>query len=126
MRAIVLSVAAFLGLGGSGYAQSQSLGPKQGSGLNQPQTLRGVYAPPSMSALGQSGKSSLTPSGSELGAVGSGPRVTLPDDPAQGQTLPSEVSPRPIPDRPGYGAAVINGHRVIVELSSNRIFQVLD
>jgi len=129
MRAIVLSVAALLGLGSSGYGQglgqNQGLRQNPGSGLGQPQTLKGVYAPPGMSALGQSGKS-LTPYGSELGAVGNGPRVTLPNDPAQGQTLPSDVNPRPITDRPGYGSAVINGHRVIVDLNNNRIFQVLD
>jgi hypothetical protein len=31
-----------------------------------------------------------------------------------------------MPDRPGYGKAVVNGHRVIVDLNSNRIYQVLD
>jgi len=127
MRAIVLSVAVLLSLGSLGYGQNQGLGQRLGSGLNQPQTLKGVYAPPSMSALGQSGKSSLTPSGPDFGAVGNGPRVLVPGgDPVRGQMLPSDVNPRPISDRPGYGTAVVNGRRVIVDLNSNRVFQVLD
>jgi Protein of unknown function (DUF1236) len=114
MRAFVLSVALFIGLGSLSYGQ------------NQPQTLKGVYAPPGMSALGQSSKSS-TLSGSDLGAVGNGPRVLVPGgDPVRGQVLPNDVTPRPIPDRPGYGAATVNGRRVIVDLNTNRVYQVLN
>jgi Protein of unknown function (DUF1236) len=125
MRAIVLSVAVFFGLGSLSYGQ------------NQPQTLKGVYGPPGSSALGPSGssgssalgasgKSSLTLSPPNLDAVGSGPRVLLPGKPVQGETLPEDVTPTPIPGRPGYGAVVVNGRRVIVDLNTNRIFQVLD
>jgi hypothetical protein len=31
-----------------------------------------------------------------------------------------------MPDRPGYGTAIVNGHRSIVDLSNNRIIQVMD
>jgi hypothetical protein len=123
MRAIVLSVVGLLGLGSSGYAQ------------NQPQTLKGVYGPPGSSALGSSGlgasgKSSSTLSAPDLGPVGGpigggGPRVIVPGTPVQGQTLPDDVTPAPLTDRPGYGAVVVNGRRAIVDLRNNRIFQLL-
>lgn len=127
MRAIILSVVVLSGLGCAGYAQ------------NQPQTLKGVYAPPGMqglgsglgssglgSGLGSSGKSSSTLSAPDLGALGAGPRVIVPGKPGRGDTLPQDVTPTPIPDRPGYGAVTVNGRRVIVNLNTNRIVQTLD
>ena len=112
MRAIVLSIAVLCGLGSSGYAQNQ---------------LKGVYGPPGSSALGASGKSSGGLS-SSLGnvPVGGAPRITVPGDPVQGQTLPNDVTPPPIQDRPGYGWVVINGRRAIVDLNTNRIYQISD
>jgi hypothetical protein len=110
MRALVLSCGALLAMGSFGDAQDQ--------------TLRGVYGPPGLTPPAASRKSTLsTP---DYGAVGAGPRVTISGEPTQGQTLPSDVSPAPIPDRPGYGTAVVNGRRVIIDLKSNRIFQILD
>lgn len=102
-----------------------------GNAQNQSQTLKGVYAPPGMSGLGSSGlgssgKSSSTLSAPDLGAVGVGPRVIVPGSPGRGDTLPQDVSATPIPDRPGYGAVTVNGRRVIVNLNTNRIAQVLD
>jgi hypothetical protein len=114
MRVSVISTAVFFALGSLGYGQIQ------------PQQLKGVYGPPGASALGQSGKPSSS-LGSDTGAVGNGPRVLVPGgDPVQGQLLPNDVTPRPIADRPGYGAVTVNGHRVIVDLNTNRVFQVLD
>jgi hypothetical protein len=112
MRAIVLSIFVLCGLGSSGYAQNQ---------------LKGVYGPPGSSALGASGKSSGGLS-SSLGnvPVGGAPRITVPGDPVQGQTLPNDVTPTPIQDRPGYGWVVINGRRAIVDLNTNRIYQISD
>jgi hypothetical protein len=112
MRAIVLSIAVLWGLGSSGYAQNQ---------------LKGVYGPPGSSALGASGKSSGGLS-SSLGnvPVGGAPRITVPGDPVQGQMLPNDVTPTPMPDRPGYGRVVINGRRAIVDLNTNRIYQISD
>jgi hypothetical protein len=130
MRAIALSVVVFVALGSSGYAQN----------------LKGVYGPPGSpglgssglggglggSGLGGSGKSSSTLSAPDLGPVGgavgglSGPRVTVPGTPVQGQTLPDDVTATPLPDRPGYGAVVVNGRRAIVDLRNNRIFQISD
>ena len=139
MRAIILSIVVLSGLGCAGHAQ------------NQPQTLKGVYAPPGMwgqgsssspgssglgssglgasglgAGLGSSGKSSPTLSAPDLGAVGVGPRFIVPGKPGRGDTLPQDVAATPIPDRPGYGAVVVNGRRVIVNLNTNRIVQFSD
>ena len=110
MRPLVLSFVTLLGMGSLGYAQDQ--------------TLRGVYGPPGLPSAKSSGKSTLsTP---DYGAVGAGPRVTIVGDPTQGQALPNGVNPTPIPDRPGYGRAIVNGKRAIIDLNNNRIVQVLD
>jgi Protein of unknown function (DUF1236) len=114
MRAIVLSVAVLFGLGSLGYAQ------------NQPGTLKGVYGPPGSSALGPPRSSSSNLSPPINAPIGGGPRVTVQGDPVRGQVLPNDVSPTPIPDRPGYGLVVVNGRRAIVDLNTNRIFQLLD
>ena len=53
-------------------------------------------------------------------------RSTIVGRAAEGQTLPSNVTPAPISDRPGYGTAIVNGHRSIIDLSNNRIIQVMD
>ena len=113
-----------------------SLGLASGHAQNQPQTLKGVYAPPGMSGLGSSGqgssglgssgKSSSTLSAPDLGAVGVGQRFIVPGKPSRGDTLPQDVTATPIPDRPGYGAVTVNGRRVIVNLNTNRIVQTLD
>ncbi len=107
----------------------------QGYGQNQSQTLKGVYAPPGMSGLGSSGLGSSGAGSSgkssglsapDLGAVGVGQRFIVPGKPGRGDTLPQDVSATPIPDRPGYGAVTVNGRRLIVNLNTNRIVQVLD
>ena len=111
MRPLVLSCVALLGMGSFGYAQNP--------------TLRGVYGPPGLTPPAKSvGKSIL--SAPNYDAVGTGPRVTIPGEVTQGQTLPGDVRPAPMPGRPGYGTATVNGRRVIVDLNSNRVFQILD
>ncbi len=111
MRALILSCVVLCGAGFLAHAQDQ--------------TLRGVFAPPGAAApASKSGTSTL--SAPDFGAIGSGPRVTIFGAATQGQTLPSNVSPAPIPDRPGYGKAIVNGHRVIVDLTNNRIIRVVD
>jgi hypothetical protein len=111
MRAPVLfCVIASLTMGSSGFAQDQ---------------LRGVYPPPgSAPPAAKSGKPAA--SALDSGAIGNGPRVTIVGKAAEGQTLPSNVTPAPISDRPGYGTAIVNGHRSIIDLSNNRIVQVTD
>jgi hypothetical protein len=110
MRALLLFCVALMATESFGYAQDQ--------------TLRGVYAPPGWAPPpSKSGKASAAPVG---GAIGNGPRVTISGSATRGQTLPSDVSPAPIADRPGYGTAIVNGHRTIVDLNNNRIVQVMD
>jgi hypothetical protein len=111
MRTLVLFCVALLAIGSSGYAQDQ---------------LRGVFAPPGLAppAARKSGKSSF--SDLDSGAIGNGPRVTIGGRATEGQTLPSGVTPAPMSDRPGYGTAIVNGHRSIIDLSNNRIVQVMD
>jgi hypothetical protein len=109
MRSLVLSFVALLGFGSLGYAQDQ--------------TLRGVYGPPGLTPATPSGKSTFAP---DLGAIGTGPRVTISGEAIRGQMLPSNVSPSPMSDRPGYGRAIVNGRRAIIDLNTNRIVQVLD
>jgi Protein of unknown function (DUF1236) len=111
MRPLILSCVALLGLGSLGYAQDQ--------------TLRGVYGPPGMTPSAPSSGAS-TFAAPELGAIGTGPRVTISGEAIRGQRLPSDVSPAPIGDRPGYGRAIVNGRRAIIDLNTNRIVQVLD
>ena len=110
MRALVLFCVALLAMGSSAYAQDQ---------------LKGVYGPPgSTPPAGKSGKPAS--SALDTGAIGNGPRVTIVGRAAEGQTLPSNVTPAPISDRPGYGTAIVNGHRSIIDLTNNRIIQVMD
>jgi hypothetical protein len=110
MRALVLFCVAVLATGSSGYAQDQ---------------LKGVYNPPGWAPpAAKSGKPAS--SALDTGAIGNGPRVTIVGGAAEGQTLPSNIAPAPISDRPGYGTAIVNGHRSIIDLSNNRIIQVMD
>jgi hypothetical protein len=110
MRALILSCVVLFGTGFLAHAQDQ--------------TLRGVFGPSGAAPAAKSGKSTL--SAPDFGAIGSGPRVTIFGSATRGQTIPSNVNPAPIPDRPGYGKAIVNGHRVIIDMNSNRIIQVVD
>ena len=110
MRALVLFCLALLAMGSSGYAQDQ---------------LKGVYNPPGWAPpAAKSGKPAT--SALDSGAIGNGPRITIAGGAVEGNTLPSEVTPAPMSDRPGYGTAIVNGHRSIIDLSNNRIVQVMD
>ena len=91
-----------------------------------PRTRRFAASSPLRGRRPASKSGTSTLSAPDFGAIGSGPRVTIFGAATQGQTLPSNVSPAPIPDRPGYGKAIVNGHRVIVDLTNNRIIRVVD
>jgi hypothetical protein len=110
MRKIVLSLVALFGMGTAGFAQ-------------------GVYAPPGPAwptapGSGKSCKASKpTLEAPNYGPLDGGPAVTVNGTVSQGTQLPNDVSPTPIPDRPGYGAAIVNGHRAIVDLNSNSVVQ---
>jgi hypothetical protein len=128
MRRFVLSLVVLLEIGPAGYAQDQLRGV-YGPPPSVPGRLGGVYGQPRTApGLPSSLPSSLpsTLSAPDYGAAGGGPVVSVPGTPEQGQALPAGVNPTPIPGRPGYGGAVVNGHRVIVDQNTNRIFQILD
>lgn len=112
MRPLVLFCVALLGMESLAYAQDQ--------------TLRGVYAPPGMGMTPSAPSGASTFAAPELGAIGVGPRVTISGEAIRGQRLPGDVSPAPIEDRPGYGRAIVNGRRAIIDLNTHRIVQVLD
>jgi hypothetical protein len=110
MRAFVLFCVALPAMVSSAHAQDQ---------------LKGVYEPPGWAApAAKSGKPAS--SALDTGAIGNGPRVVIVGGAAEGSTLPSNVTPAPMSDRPGYGTAIVNGHRSIIDLSNNRIVQVTD
>jgi len=112
MRSPALFCVALLEMGSLAYAQDQ--------------TLRGVYPPPGMSPAPSTGSGASTFGAPELGALGTGPRVTISGEAVRGQRLPGDVSPSPIEDRPGYGRAIVNGRRAIIDLNTHRIVQILD
>jgi Protein of unknown function (DUF1236) len=124
MRRFVLSLVVLLEMAPAGYAQQQLRGV-YGPPPSVPGTLGGVYGPPQAAPALPSSLPS-TVSAPDYGPVGGAPVVFVPGTPQRGQALPNGVKPTPIPDRPGYGAAVVNGHRVIVDQNTNRIFQILD
>ena len=121
MRLFLLSLVLFLEAVSGCYAQ------------NDAGTLKGVYGPPPSSA-GRLGGVFVPPQSAPLPSLPStvtapdyeaerGPSVTLPGDVAVGRALPDDVNPAPIPGRPGYGRAVVNGSSAIIDLGSNRIVE---
>jgi hypothetical protein len=95
------------------------------------QPLKGVNPPietwPKAPGAGKSGaaKSGKLPGlqAPNYGRRDGGPISTVPGRVTIGTTLPGDIHPIPIDGRPGYGAAVVNGKRVIVDMDSNRVFQ---
>ncbi len=110
-------------LGGTGaYAQNGggSLQGVYGPPESAPGRLRGVYQPPQAPPLPTLPSKVTAP---DYGTTEHGPIVSMPGDVQVGQTLPEGVSPSPIPDRPGYGRAEINGRPAIVDMGTNRIVE---
>ena len=85
--------------------------------------LRGVYGPAQPS---EPAPLSSTLAGSSSTNSGSVPLVSMPGKPAAGQTLPEGVEAAPMPDRPGYGRAMVNDRPAIIDLNDNRIVQFKD
>jgi hypothetical protein len=50
----------------------------------------------------------------------------MPGEAAVGQALPQGVNAAPMPDRPGYGRAIVNGRDAIVDTNSHQIVQFSD
>jgi hypothetical protein len=125
MRECVLSFVILLAAGSAAHAQNEPGGlqgvygpPESSSGK-----LRGVFAPPRSAPAAPLPR---IPTGPDYGTSDRGPNVSLPGSTGVGQTLPEGVKPSPIPDRPGYGRAMVNGRRAIIDMSSNRIVQFSD
>ena len=126
MRRIGLSLVTLAAGGFAAYAQKdpvplQGVYAPPGSARGQ---LQGVYGPPGSAAPASTLKSTLT--APDYGTSERGPEVSLPGSAAPGRTLPQDVKPSPIPDRPGYGRAVVNGRPAIIEMNDNRIVQYSD
>ena len=112
MRVLAMSFVALMGTASLGLAQDQ--------------TLRGVFPPPGAAPLGAAKSGTPATGALSPSPIGVGPRVTIAGKAVEGQTLPGNATPLPMPDRPGYGTAIVNGHRSIIDLSNNRIVQVRD
>jgi hypothetical protein len=144
MRKIFVSLVVLLYAGTAGYAQNNSgfmgvyapgqtvptvpaaVGGVYGSGQSAPEVPRaigGIYGP------GQSAPAALpqpTASASASEDAAPPPAALISGPPFPGRALPIGINPIPLPDRPGYGTAVVNGHTAIVERGTNRIVQLLN
>jgi len=124
MRRFVFSFVILIGAGIAGYAQNDSgtLKGVYGPPESAPGKLRGVYGPPQSAPLTSLPSTITAPDYS----TERGPDVSLPGSAEPGQSLPEGVSPSPIPGRPGYGRAVVNGRPAIIDMNDNRIVQYSD
>jgi hypothetical protein len=153
MRALVLSLILVVGAGSWGYAQKQNkpqglrgvygpgengmpagqLGVSNNSGGSNggifgagesgiaPATPGGIYGP------GESGVALPSAAPQTQDATGTfGNQFLVPGAIGVGQALPLSVTATPMSDRPGYGTAVVNGRRVIINQSTNQISQFLN
>lgn len=127
MRQIFVSLVVLLYAGTAGYAQNNSglmgvYGPGQ-TIPTAPAAVGGVYGP------GQSAPAALpqpTAPASASEDAASPQAALISGPPFPGRALPMGINPIPLPDRPGYGTAVVNGHTAIVERGTNRIVQLLN
>jgi hypothetical protein len=139
MRKFVLSFIGLLAIGSAAYAQDNSgalrgvYGPGQSGiqatgvgGLGRPaasRPLSGVFGPGQSAAAPPPISSTPTP---DRGTSAAAQNVLVSGSVSLGQALPYSIRATPIPDRPGYGLAVINGQRAIIEQMTNRVSQFLD
>jgi hypothetical protein len=111
MRQFAFSLFILFVAGSAGHAQEGVYSPPQSSSSH----LDGVFGPPQTAPAAAYGTSQPVPS------------VSLPrSGDLVGQVLPEGVKPSPMPDRPGYGRARVNGHSAIIDMGSNRIVQYSD
>ena len=125
MRRFGLWLVLLVGAASPEYAQDASgtlrgvYGPPQSA----PGALRGVYGVPQPAPLPSLPKTVAAP---DYGVSERGPDVSMPGDVEPGQSLPQGVNPTPIPGRPGFGRAVVNGRPAIIDMSDSRIVQFSD
>ena len=105
---------------------------------NDPHALRGVFGPGQSAADSVVGRGIVRPAvpvpaqppaalTRRLDAnIPSQPAVSVPGPAAAGQALPFSIIPTPVPGQPGYGSAMINGRRAIIEQGTNRIVRYVD
>ena len=124
MRRFVLSLVILVGAGFAGYAQKEpaTLQGVFGAPLSAPGNLRGVYGSPQSAPAAPLSSTLSAPDN----APERGPTVSVPGSAAVGQSLPEGVNPSPIPGRPGYGRAEVNGRPAIIDMGDNRIVQYSD
>lgn len=142
MRRFVLSLVVLSATALAAYAQEKSptpdnAAPDSGSPDSATGGLGGVYGPPKSApgqlrgVYGPSRALAATPlssrlSGSANSSLDNVPSVSIPGVDRDGQSLPEGVQASPMPDRPGYGRARVNGRLAIIDLNGNRIVQFLD
>jgi hypothetical protein len=137
MRRFVLSLIVLSAAASAAYAQKKSTAPDLGSPDSATGGLAGVYGPPKSApgqlrgVYGPSRALAATPlssrlSGSANSSLDNVPSVSIPAVDRDGQSLPEGVQASPMPDRPGYGRARVNGRLAIIDLNGNRIVQFLD
>ena len=125
MRRTVLSLVVLLAAGLAGHAQNSSgtlqgvYGPPQSA----PGALRGVFGSPQPAPLPTLPSTVTAP---DYQISERGPEVSMPGTPEPGATLPEGAKPAPIPGRPGYGRAVVNGRSAIIDMNDNRIVDFSD
>jgi Protein of unknown function (DUF1236) len=125
MRRFVLSLVILVEAGFAGYAQNDS-GALQGvyaPPTSAPGKLRGAYTP--LQSVPAPAPLPSTVTAPDYSAQ-RGPNVSLPGSADPGQSLPESVKPSPIPGRPGYGRAMVNGRPAIIDMGDNRIVQYSD
>ena len=125
MRRLVLSLVVLLGAGSAACAQNHLRGV-YGPPPSDLGKLGGVYGSPQPLAPAPMPSLPSTVTAPDYGNAGGVPDVTVPGNPEQGEALPNGVAAAPIPGRPGYGEALVNGRHAIIDLSTNRIFQIED
>ena len=127
MRKFVLSLVVLLEMGAAVSAQDQLRGV-YGPPSAAPGSLGGVYGSPQAPSLPRTlpNKFPNTVSAPNYEAEASGPAISVPGVAQRGVALPASIKLTAIPGRPGYGAAVVNGHRAVIDLNTHRIFQLLD
>jgi hypothetical protein len=99
--------------------------PSLGYAQEDPSASRGVFAPNKPTVAVPHERTFTLPGHGQI-SVPDHPVVGVPGPALAGQVVPSVIIPTPIPGQPGYGTAMVNGRRAIIQQGTNRIVQFLD